>query len=602
MRLAILLGILAGVLGCPTGEDVTPGDDDVSGDDDASADDDSAVDDDDDHTEGVDGDGDGWTVGEGDCDDGDGSIYPGAAEIPCDGIDSNCNGVGHAEVAVVAENDHDTLQSALDESVDGDVITVCPGTHPTQAVLDRDIALEIRSWTGDPEDTVLSGAGSSRILEISAPAALVLRDLGFADGAATYEPFPTCSNMCGGAVCSLAVDLTIHGCRFTDGWAEGDGGALCIVDEAPAGDPQPTLSVDVQDTVFEGNEAGGNDGGAIYLSPSHIHTVADFDGVAFSGNVAEYAGGGLSGDGSRPLELTMTNSSFHDNRAESFGGGLDLGGAGQAPRTAWVTDCVFEENAASVGGGAIRQGGDVVLNIHRSILVSNGDRGAVHCSAAELSITSSHFEGNATTASGGAVSVSNSGGSLQLSDTVFQSNTAQAAGGAVDIGTASAPDALPIAAQIEGCTFDLNLAGTQGGAIGTGGWQDTELTITDTVFRANYAAESGGALQLGGPLTQLDCTLDSTTLDGNDAGSCGGIALDSSPDFVNLDLVDSTVVSQGGGAVCLGIAPHHVLTSVDTDWGEGPTENNPFDILAGEVPHSYPGIASFVCVGTGTCI
>ena len=102
MRLAILLGILAGVLGCPTGEDVTPGDDDVSGDDDASADDDSAVDDDDDHTEGVDGDGDGWTVGEGDCDDGDGSIYPGAAEIPCDGIDSNCNGVGHAEVAVGA--------------------------------------------------------------------------------------------------------------------------------------------------------------------------------------------------------------------------------------------------------------------------------------------------------------------------------------------------------------------------------------------------------------------------------------------------------------------------------------------------------------------
>lgn len=40
----------------------------------------------------VDEDGDGFTSQEGDCNDGDGGVYPGAAES-CDGVDSNCDGV-----------------------------------------------------------------------------------------------------------------------------------------------------------------------------------------------------------------------------------------------------------------------------------------------------------------------------------------------------------------------------------------------------------------------------------------------------------------------------------------------------------------------------
>src|SRR5262249_21402804 len=39
-----------------------------------------------------DNDGDGWTVGRGDCNDSDASIYPGAPEV-LDGKDNNCDGI-----------------------------------------------------------------------------------------------------------------------------------------------------------------------------------------------------------------------------------------------------------------------------------------------------------------------------------------------------------------------------------------------------------------------------------------------------------------------------------------------------------------------------
>ena len=54
----------------------------------------------------IDQDGDGWTVQEGDCDDTDEGIHPGAAE-QCDGLDNDCDGQTDEDVATTYYADAD---------------------------------------------------------------------------------------------------------------------------------------------------------------------------------------------------------------------------------------------------------------------------------------------------------------------------------------------------------------------------------------------------------------------------------------------------------------------------------------------------------------
>ena len=91
--------LVLAVTGCPDpGDDDATTDDDDTGDDDAADDDDTGDDDDsddDDDTAPADADGDGWTTGDGDCDDSDPAVYPGSheTEVPGDGVDQDCDGL-----------------------------------------------------------------------------------------------------------------------------------------------------------------------------------------------------------------------------------------------------------------------------------------------------------------------------------------------------------------------------------------------------------------------------------------------------------------------------------------------------------------------------
>lgn len=92
----------------------------------------------------VDNDGDGWMDSEGDCNDDDASIHPGAPEIPDDGIDQNCDGVDAMAGCM------DMTATNYDESANVD-----DGTCLYEVIFRVDLALEAFP-NGEPWDIMLT--------------------------------------------------------------------------------------------------------------------------------------------------------------------------------------------------------------------------------------------------------------------------------------------------------------------------------------------------------------------------------------------------------------------------------------------------------------
>jgi len=126
-----------------------------------------------------DDDGDGYTVGEGDCNDNDSTVFPGASEICGDGIDQDCN--GSDEACMDPDNDGDGVTVGQGDCNDNDA-TIYPG------------AIEI---CGDAIDQDCNGsdlactAGPSAPTGVDAsdgtPSGLVRVTWNAASGAASYD-------------------------------------------------------------------------------------------------------------------------------------------------------------------------------------------------------------------------------------------------------------------------------------------------------------------------------------------------------------------------------------------------------------------------------
>jgi predicted outer membrane repeat protein len=293
---------------------------------------------------------DGYTAQrDGDCNDADAAIFPGAQER-CDGKDNDCD-AGSVEDGLVSIVDGTTydgdgnLQRAIDEAADAAVLDVCAGTYApveitkpitirgvsrTETMLDAqgtgttilvtstDVYLEnltVRGGTGSPVGGTTYGGGGAFV---EAGASLNAVAVSFRDNDVVGY---------GGAIYA-AGDVTLTNCDVFDNYATLRGGAI---------HSEGTAIVAHESRIFY-NQA--KYGAGLYLQGGD----ADLTGTQVAGNFADAGGGLVVG-----ADAVVTGGTISANSANTGGGGIWLRAGTLRLVGVTVSDNV---SVANGGGGA----------------------------------------------------------------------------------------------------------------------------------------------------------------------------------------------------------------------------------------------------------
>lgn len=351
----------------------------------------------------------------------------------------------------------------------------------------------------------------------------------------------------GGAITN-ANAMTITDGSFANNTANYSGGA--IYNGAHAAPGKASLTID--GTTFTGNSVTAdfnttkNDniaGGAIFNDTGAELSVKN---ATFTDNTSSLKGGAIF---NRDGVVTIENSTFKGNSVPTSAGGAVLNESGDTskPGTITITGSTFEDNKAG-NGGAVWNGSDGEVTITDSTFKGNkalagiGQGGAI-TNADQMTITGSTFEGNQAGKIGGAI-FNAASGKLDFKGTnTFTNNTA--AGKANDIynagtitvkdGTTTLNNGLILAA---GSQTDVS-----GGALvinGTTTWEAKEGATLGSL------KVDGGALTLqkGDVLEGYDTTKKDTSL----SVTSGALYLINNSNYTAENFTDAKTVLTGGNA------------------------------------------------------
>ena len=244
-------------------------------------------------------------------------------------------------------------------------------------------------------DTDHNGVGNVRVFTVNQDVNVTLINLTIANGRNTF----------GGGIYNHGT-LTVTNSTFSDNVAVYDGAGI-----------YNTHTLTLVNSVFSNNSAFQSGGGIYSSSTTAVMTVTN---SVFSGNFAVDEGGAIRSGGT----LTVTNSTFSDNSAQSGGGIEHLGNL-------TVADSTFLNNSASFGGGIANDGALTTGNITNTTFSNNSaiDGGGITNSGV-LTVTNSTFSNNSASAFGGGIH-NYTYFSLTIVNSTFSNNSATKSGAGI---------------------------------------------------------------------------------------------------------------------------------------------------------------------------
>jgi len=402
----------------------------------------------------------------------------------------------------------DKIQTTIadDETENGDMLLVCPGTYA-----------EMINFLGK-NITVKSQSGAA---------------VTFITGDNTNNPVVTFSS--GETVNAVLDGFTI------DNQAAANTATRGISISAGSA---PTI----KNCVVEGNVMStGQNGAGIYINGG----TATIQSSTIGGNAANknscQTGCGVYAT-ALSATLSISNSTISENTGTGTGAGIYLTANGT--QTTNITSTTFTNNSATLSGGAIYNNGTVLSISGISSFTSNGtgvnqSGGAIYSAGAGSStiIDGSTFTNNSSGNLGGAIYVTGStaGTPLSISNSTFTNNTATQSGGAINLATISNVTTIS-STTISGNTATNN----KGGGIYASG---SPLTLTSTNINNNTAGLEGGGIYAIGATSFLNITGGSVSSNLGTTG--GGIFLTSSAALTTTGTTVNynTATSGSGGGI-----------------------------------------------------